>query len=188
MPTKLNTNGFLQLPGDYSKLLFYKKAMVLYDLTYRFCERFLPQYGDRTVDQMVQAARSGKQNIVEGMEDGMTSVELQIKLLNVSRSSLKELKEDYEDYLRTRGLTMWDESHPRYRGMLDYCFSRHTIEDYSRFFEIWNAEEFCNVALTLLHQSDKGLVNYLAKIEENFLQEGGIKEKMAVARRKSRGC
>lgn len=187
MPKTLNPNGFLQMPGDYSKLLFYKKTVILYDITYRFCERFLPEYGDRTVDQMVQAARSGKQNIVEGMEDGLTSVELQIKLLNVARASLMELREDYLDYLRTRQLTLWGKSHGRYHGMVDYCFSHNEPQDYQKYFEIWNDEEYCNVSLTLLHQSDKGLLNYLSKIEEGFLKEGGIKEKKSIARKKSRG-
>lgn len=187
MPTTLNLNGFLRLPGDYTKLIFYKKTVVLYDMTFRFCERFLLEYGDRTVDQMVQAARSGKQNIAEGMEDGMTSAELQIKLLNVARASLKELREDYQDYLRTRGLALWDNDHARYQKMVEYCYAHHELEDYCRYFEAWDDETYCNTALTLLHQADKGLVNYLAKIEESFLKEGGIKEKMSVARRKSRG-
>lgn len=187
MPTTLNPNGFLRMPGDYTKLIFYKKTAILYDMTFRFSERFLPEYGDRTVDQMIQAARSGKQNIAEGMEDGMTSAELQIKLLNVARASLKELREDYQDYLRTRGLALWDEDHTRYKKMVSYCYDHQELEDYNRYFEIWDDETYCNTALTLLHQADKGLVNYLAKVEQSFLEEGGIKEKMSAARRKSRG-
>ena len=85
---------------QYKDLYFYQKSEVLYALTFHFAKRFLPSKGDRTVDQMVQAARSGKQNIIEGFADGMTSTELQLKLLNVARSSLKELRADYEDYLR----------------------------------------------------------------------------------------
>lgn len=187
MPTTLNKDGFLQLPGDYTQLIFYKKTVVLYDMTFRFCERFLPKQGDRTVDQMVQAARSGKQNIAEGVEDGMTSAEMQIKLLNVARASLRELKEDYQDYLRTRKLPLWQSNHPRYQAMVEYCFSHHGVDEYNRYFEVWDDEVYCNTALTLLHQADKGLVNYLAKIEKAFLEEGGIKEKMSVARRKVRG-
>ena len=82
----------------YTELFFYQKADAIYRLTYIFCQRFLPKYGDRTVDQMVQAARSGKQNIVEGIEDGNTSTEMELKLLNVSRSSLQELREDYNAF------------------------------------------------------------------------------------------
>ena len=84
---------------QYQDLFFYQKSEVLYAMTYHFCKRFLPEHGDRTVDQMVQAARSGKQNIIEGLADGMTSTEMQLKLLNVARSSLKELRADYEDYV-----------------------------------------------------------------------------------------
>ncbi len=85
---------------DWRKLYFYQKADALYQLTVAFCRRFLPAHGDRTVDQMVQAARSGKQNIVEGYADGVTSSEIAINLLNVARGSIKELKEDYLDYLK----------------------------------------------------------------------------------------
>jgi four helix bundle protein len=95
----------------------------LYALTYHFAKRFLPSKGDRTVDQMIQAARSGKQNIIEGLADGMTSTEMQLKLLNVARSSLKELRADYEDYLSTRHLTVWGASHPRYDTILAFAAS-----------------------------------------------------------------
>lgn len=103
---------------DWQHLHLYQKSDVLYQLTFIFCQRFLPKYGDRTVDQMVQAARSGKQNIVEGSEDGMTSTEMEIKLLNVARSSFQELREDYQDYLNSRNLRQWDFHHCRYNGML----------------------------------------------------------------------
>ena len=85
---------------QYQDLYFYQKTEVIYVMTYHFAKRFLDSKGDRTVDQMIQAARSGKQNIVEGLADGMTSTEMQLKLLNVARSSLKELRADYEDYLQ----------------------------------------------------------------------------------------
>ena len=97
----------------YTELHFYQKTDVIFQLTYIFCKRFLPKYGDRTVDQMVQAARSSKQNIVEGIEDGSTSTEMELKLLNVARGSLRELREDYDDYVHTRGLTCWGKDHPR---------------------------------------------------------------------------
>ena len=84
-------------------------------LTDVFCKRFLPLYGDRTVDQMNQAARSGKQNIVEGSEAAMTSSETEVKLVNVGRASLQELREDYEDYLNKHSLPLWDKRHPRFR-------------------------------------------------------------------------
>lgn len=98
----------------WKDLCFYKKTVVLNQLTFVFCQRFLPKYGDRTVDRMVQAARSGKQNIVEGFADGATSTEMEPKLLNVARASLKELKGDYLDYLRRHALALWDVKHPRH--------------------------------------------------------------------------
>lgn len=100
---------------------FYQKSEVLYHRTFTFCKRFLPKYGDRTVDQMIQAARSGKQNIIEGMEDGVASSEMQIKLLNVARASLQELREDYKDYIKSRNLQIWTKEHKRYKNMQNFC-------------------------------------------------------------------
>lgn len=95
--------AFLPKHGNYRELLAYQKAEVIYDLTFRFCERFLKR-GDRTIDQMVQAARSGKQNIAEGSKASVTSTETEIKLTNVARASLEELLIDYQDFLRVRDL------------------------------------------------------------------------------------
>jgi four helix bundle protein len=112
-------DAVLRKETNWEELWFYQKTVVLYQLAYVFTKRFLAKYGDRTVDQMVQAARSGKQNIVEGMADGVTSMELELKLLNVARASLKELREDYEDYLLTRRLARWQKGHSRYEDMLN---------------------------------------------------------------------
>src|SRR5262245_19925185 len=100
-------SGFIPPHGHYQELLSYQKAEVVYDLTYRFCERFRKR-GDRTIDQMVQAARSGKQNIVEGSKASGTSKEVEIKLTNVARASLEELLMDYQDFLRVRDLCIWE--------------------------------------------------------------------------------
>lgn len=167
---------------QYQDLYFYQKSEVLYVLTYHFAKRFLPSKGDRTVDQMVQAARSGKQNIIEGLADGMTSTEMQLKLLNVARSSLKELRADYEDYLRTRHLALWESSHPRYNEMLRFCRQHNRTDDYEPFFGRWNDEELCNVALTLLHITDKMMKTYLSGLDQQFVTQGGIKERMYAAR------
>lgn len=94
--------------ANWRNLHLYQKSNALYQLTVVFCKKFLPQYGNRTVDQMVQAARSGKQNIVEGCEDGKTSTEMELKLINVARASIGELREDYEDYLKSHSLSLWD--------------------------------------------------------------------------------
>lgn len=182
-PTPLpSQQGVLRTATDWRQLRFYQKADTLYQLTFAFCRRFLPIYGDRTVDQMVQAARSGKQNIVEGIEDGKTSSEMELRLLNVARSSLQELREDYEDYLHTRGLPQWSKDSPRYEAMLAFCREHHHYEHYAPFVERWTAEEYCNTALTLCHIADRMMCNYLARLEQRFVQEGGIKERMYAAR------
>src|SRR5215212_6881344 len=93
--------GFIPPHGNYQELLSYQKAEIVFNLTFRFCQRFLTR-GDRTIDQMVQAARSGKQNIVEGSQASGTSKEMEIKLTNVARASQEELLADYEDFLRVR--------------------------------------------------------------------------------------
>ncbi len=166
----------------YNELFFYQKADAIYQLTYVFCQRFLPKYGDRTVDQMVQAARSGKQNIVEGIEDGNTSTEMELKLLNVARSSLQELREDYDDFLHTRCLTRWTSEHSRYNAMLRFCKYHNKANDYLSYANKWTAEEFCNTVLTLCHITDKMMCSYLARLEKMFIEQGGIKERMHAAR------
>lgn len=167
---------------NWKTLHFYQKSVVLYQLTYVFCKRFLAEHGDRTVDQMVQAARSGKQNIVEGSEDGMTSTEMELKLLNVARSSLQELREDYEDYARSRHLLLWDSGHPRYGQMVEYCRQHDDYTSYEPYALRWTAEEFCNTALTLCHLTDKMMCSYLKRLEREFTTKGGIKERMYAAR------
>ena len=161
---------------------YYQKTEVLYQLTYVFCQRFLTPHGDRTVDQMVQAARSGKQNIIEGTEDGETSTEMHVKLLNVARSSLQELREDYRDYLLSRMLPIWDDTHPRYQSMQDFCREHNKVEDYQPYFQKWSDEEMANIALTLCYQTDAMLNKTLLRMEKEFVEEGGIKERMHAAR------
>ena len=131
---------------------------------------------------MLQAARSGKQNIIEGLADGIASTELQLKLLNVARSSLKELRADYEDYLQTRHLTVWNTQHPRYDEMLQFCRNHNLVADYEPFFNKWNDEELCNIALTLLHMTDRMMKTYLTALDKQFVTQGGIKERMYAAR------
>jgi len=182
MSNKNNIPKVLQNEIQYKDLYFYQKSEVLYALTYHFAKHYLHAKSDRTVDQMIQAARSGKQNIVEGLADGMTSSELQLKLLNVARSSLKELRSDYEDYLLTRHLTSWQSAHPRYEDMLAFCRRHNSVEDYKPYFDKWNDEELCNIALTLLHMVDKMMKTYLKGLEQQFVTQGGIKERMYAAR------
>lgn len=175
------TPQVLRKQPNWEGLYFYQKSNVLYQLTFVFTKRFLTR-GDRTIDQMVQAARSGKQNIVEGSADGVTSMEMELKLLNVARSSIKELKEDYEDYITSRHLLRWQPGHERYDGMLKFCRKHNRIEEYQSFFEKWTDEEMANIALTLCHMVDRMMTTYQKQQEETFVKEGGIKERMTAAR------
>lgn len=167
---------------NWNTLHFYQKADTLYQLTAVFCHRFLPPYGDRTVDQMVQAARSGKQNIVEGFADGKSSTELQLKLLNVARASIQELREDYRDYLLSQRLTVWDKHNERFQPMVDFCKQHNDYQQYEPYFDKWSAEEMANTGLTLCHMTDTMMNNFLKHLEQQFVTQGGIKERMHAAR------
>ena len=173
--------GFLA-GGDSISLWFYQKSEVLFQMTFVFCTRFLPKYGDRTVDQMIQAARSGKQNIVEGSEDGKTSTEMEVKLLNTARSSIGELRQDYDDFLKARHLKIWTPTDRRFQPMQDFTKAHNTLNDYEPYFQQWTAEEMANVGLTLCYQVDAMMNKYLQGLEQTFIQEGGIKERMHKAR------
>jgi four helix bundle suffix protein len=172
---------FRRVP-KWQDLWFYQKTEVLYQMTFIFCQRFLPQYGDRTVDQMVQAARSGKQNIVEGSEDGKTSTEMELKLLNVARSSIGELRQDYDDFLKSRRMSMWTPVDERFQPMQDFTRSHNQLADYEPYFEKWTAEEMANVGITLCYQVDTMMNKYMESLEHTFVTQGGIKERMHQAR------
>lgn len=172
--------------GDYQTLLSYQKSEVVYQITYRFCQRFLKK-GDRTIDQMIQAARSGKQNIVEGSKAASTSKEMEIKLTNVARASLEELLEDYRDYLRVRDLTMWDKqgreaAYARKLGMT----SPLSFEIFREFTETRPAEVVANIAICLIHQANYLLDQQLKALEKSFLKDGGLRERMTRARLQAR--
>lgn len=175
----MNFNERVLLDGaNWKELRFYQKSEALYQMTFVFCDRFLPKYGDRTVDQMVQAARSGKQNIIEGSEDGKTSTEMELKLLNVARASIHELREDFKDYLLSRQLSLWDKKHSRYQRMHEFTKSHNRLEDYEPFFMKWNSEEMANTGYTMCCQIDVMMNGYLATLEDRFRKEGGMKERM----------
>ena len=167
---------------NYKTLHFYQKSDVLYQLTCVFCKRFLPLCGDRTVDQMVQAARSCKQNIVEGSEDGATSSETEIKLINVARSSNDELREDFLDFIKKHNLQLWTPGHERFNLMQEYTRQHNALEDYLPYAEKWVPEEFANICLTLCYQVDAMMNSYLQRLEKLFVEQGGIKERMYAAR------
>src|SRR5437773_10478078 len=138
---------FLPPNGDYSGLLSFRKAEIVYDITFRFCHKFLSK-GDRTVDQMIQAARSGKKNILEGSKAALTSKETEIKLTNVGRASLEELLDDYRDYLRARDLKMWDKDsrEAQYVRRLGRK-TPQTYELYREFVETRPPEVIANIAI-----------------------------------------
>lgn len=168
----------LQPRGDYQTLLSFQKAEIIYDLTFRFAHKHLSK-GDRTVDQMIQSARSGKKNILEGSKAATTSKETEIKLTNVARASLEELLDDYKDYLRVRDLKIWDKEskEAQYVRRLG-CKEPHTYEDYREFVESRSAEVVANIALCLIHQTNYLLDQQLRRLEEDFVKAGGLRERM----------
>jgi four helix bundle suffix protein len=178
----MNTQGFIPPHGNYRELLSYQKAEVVYDLTYRFCERFLRK-GDRTIDQMIQAARSGKQNISEGSKASGTSKEMEIKLTNVARASLEELLNDYEDFLRVRDFQRWskDSREARYVRRLGNK-PNVTYESFRSFVETRPSEIIANIAICLIHQANYLLDQQIRRLEQDFLKQGGLRERMTKAR------
>jgi four helix bundle suffix protein len=176
------TASVLRKKVVFTELRFYQRSEVLYHLTKTFCKRFLPERGDRTVDQMVQAARSTKQNIAEGNQAAMTSSETEIKLTNVAKASLEELLDDYEDYLRVRGLEQWGPLHPRYQRMREYASSEQIRHTYAGNIRRMTDEEIANLCLTLTHQAIYMLHKLLITMQQRFVTEGGIKERMFQAR------
>ena len=181
MPSPADSGRFLRKQTNWKNLFFYKKADVLYLLTKHFTAKYLHR-GDRTIDQMVQAARSGKQNIVEGMSDGVTSVQMEIKLLNVARASLQKLQEDYKDYLASRYLNLWQQDNPRLQRLIVFCRTHNNQEDYTTIFERSSDEELSNLAITLCRQVDKMMTTWLEKAEEDFKENGGLSERMTALR------
>ena len=168
--------------GDYQTLLSFKKAEIVYDLTFRFAHKFLAK-GDRTVDQMIQSARSGKKNILEGSKAGRASKETEIKLTNVAHASLEELLDDYKDYLRARDLKIWDKDskEAQYVRRLGRK-TPQTYEDYREFVETRPPEVVANIALCLIHQTNYLVDRQLRRLEQDFVQHGGLRERMTNAR------
>src|SRR6266850_1723053 len=153
MPSEPDGPGFIPVHGNYQALLSYQKAEIVYDITFHFCQRFLSR-GDRTIDQMVQAARSGKQNIAEASKASGTSKETEIKLTNVARASLEELLLDYHDFLRVRDLRLWEKESAEARFVRKLGNTPHvTYETYRDFCETRPAEVVANIAICLIHQA-----------------------------------
>jgi four helix bundle suffix protein len=174
--------GFIPAHGGYAKLLSYKKAEIVFDATVRFTSRFLERR-DRTVDQMVQAARSGKQNIAEASMASGTSKETEIKLTNVARASLEELLIDYRDFLRVRGLKEWEPTHP-YAQRLRHlnCQPDASYTTFQKGIEHPNPEIAANVIAGLIRIATYLLAQQIRRLEKDFLLQGGLRERMTKAR------
>ncbi|GFO61288.1 hypothetical protein GMST_36130 [Geomonas silvestris] len=180
------STGFIPKHGGYQQLLSYQKAQIVYDATVYFCNRFIDRRS-RTHDQMVQAARSGKQNIVEGSMASGTSKETEIKLTNVARASLEELLEDYRDFLRTHDLTEWSKDHPC--AMRLRKLNRIPSAGYDTFrkgIEHPDPTISANVIIGLIRVTNYLLDRQLAQLETTFLTEGGLRERMTRARLQAR--
>ena len=179
--TKMN-EGFIPNHGNYEELLSYKKSKIIFDATHLFCNKFFNKY-DRTIDQMIQAARSGKQNIIEGCMASGTSKGTEIKLVNVARASLEELLEDYKDFLRVNSLQLWDKNSKQaiYVRKLAYR-PDESLETYKEFLETRKPETVANIIICLIHQCNYLLNQQIRSLEKEFIQNGGLRERMYHAR------
>lgn len=172
-----NNHRLLPNTGNYRKLFSFQKAEAIFDITFYFCSNFLRR-GDRTIDQMVQAARSGKQNIAEGCAASATSKEMEIKLINVAKASLQELLVDYEDYLRTREHRQWENDSTELKAMRDLGRNHNNTSYYMPLVKVRPPETIANMAICLIKQTDYLLAKQLKTLSEQFLNEGGLKERM----------
>lgn len=174
--------GFIPTHGGYRNLISYQKSEIIYDDTVYFCNRFFGKY-DRTIDQMVQAARSGKQNIAEASMASGTSKETEIKLTNVARASLEELLIDYEDFLRTKKLKIWEKEHRLVSRLRE--INRTPDANYDTFKKAIENEdpEICaNTMITLIRITSYLLSKQIQTLETVFINEGGLRERMTKAR------
>ncbi len=172
--------------GNYRKLLSYQKTEVIYEMTFYFCHHFL-QPGDRTIDQMVQAARSGKQNIIEGCAASATSAKTEIKLVNVAKASLHELLEDYIDYLNTRGHRQWEEGSEEWTAMRRLGREHNDAPFFMSLCVTRPPETIANMAIVLIRQADYLLFKQLERLEKDFINQGGFSERMMRLRKEKRG-
>lgn len=182
-----NNQGFIPPHGGYRNLFSYQKAEIIYDGTVYFTDRFFNKY-DRTVGQMVQAARSGKQNIAEASMASGTSKEMEIKLTNVARASLEELLIDYEDFLRTQKLPLWPKDHKLVARMraLNKSVPKPTYETFKKAIENESPEICANALIALIKIATYLLKQQIKQLETAFLKEGGIRERMTAARNKEK--
>lgn len=178
--------GFIPPHGGYEQLKCFHKSRIVFDATTFFCDRFVDRRS-RTRDQMVQAARSGKQNILEGSQASGTSKETEIKLMNVARASLEELLEDYRDFLRTGNHPLWD------KNSKEALFVRNlgrnddgSYESYRTYVETRPGPVVANILICLIHQTNYLLDRLIRRLELDFLKQGGLRERMTRARIEAR--
>jgi restriction system protein len=170
--------------GGYRKLLSYQMAEIIYDLTVMFCKKYLDPKS-RTNDQMIQAARSGVQNIAEGSQASGTSKKTELKLIGVARASLEELLRDYEDFLRQRGLHLWNKNTPQVRTIRELSYrTDKTHRTYMTY--MTNQEVAANCLICLLHQTNYLLDKLLLRLEEDFVKNGGFTERLYTIRKNTR--
>ncbi len=182
----MNNSPIILPHSGYKRLIVYEKSDIIFQGTVLFCRRFLPVHGDRTVDQMIQAARSCKQNIAEGSAAAATSLETQLKLTNVARASLDELLEDYLDHLKANGFIEWELNSVKKKAARDYAVSHPHWEEWKSIFESRTADVFCNLMIVFIQQARFLLDRMLKWQEQDFTNHGGVRERMYVARNAER--
>lgn len=178
--------GIITPHGGYRGLKSFINAEIVYDATVAFCNRFINRR-DRTHDQMVQAARSGRQNIAEGSMASGTSKKFELKLVGVARASQEELLLDYEDFLRQRGLPLWEKGHPKAQTIRKLAWaSNRSYKTYKSYIETAPPETAANTMICLVHQTNYLLDQLLRQLEEAFVKEGGFTERLYQARKRGR--
>jgi len=172
--------------GGYRELQSYKMSEIVFDATAVFCDRFIDRRS-RTHDQMVQAARSGKQNIAEGSMASGTSKKTELKLVGVARASLEELLLDYRDFLRQRGLPLWGKDHEQAQKVRKLAYAKdRSYTTYKTYLEASPPEVAANTMVCLIHQTNYLLDQQLRALEKYFLKDGGFTERLYNARSKAR--
>ncbi len=171
--------------GNYKKLPSYQKTDVIFQITSYFCEHYIAR-GDRTRDQMIQAARSGKQNIIEGCAASATSAKTEIKLINVAKASLNELLEDYEDYLKTHDKPQWQPGSAEFEAMRRLGRTHNEARIFLDMIATRPPETIANMAIILINQADYMLFRQLERLSKDFVEEGGFSEKMSRLRHRQR--
>jgi restriction system protein len=182
MPDREEPSRIIPPHGGYRDLKSYQMAEIVYDATVAFCDRFIGRRS-RTHDQMVQAARSGKQNIAEGSMASGTSKKTELKLIGVARASLEELLEGYREFLRVHNLPLWGKTDPRAQAIRKLAYGEHvSYETYASYVEQGDPETVANTLICLVHQTSFLLDQHLRQLETAFVQEGGLRERMTRAR------